>query len=484
MKIHELLEALKPSQYRKYVKGWDKSKYDDVFKGKYRIELEAPVEVNKAKPDPYVKQALYDAGYEIVDYQAGLAKKENDKRHIKIGKVLKDPDMLKRFTNDPSRASSKSKLKIVVSRHPYDIAGMSTGRGWTSCMNIDIGSNKNYVAIDIKEGTLVAYLVDTEDKDIKKPKARVLIKPFINKKSDKVALGVSNAIYGDAPDWFGDKVVEWADSVNDSKKLQGIFTFPPNLYDDDEADTMIHGEVSPEEVADKLDDPKLPYSAIRLMAKKKLITDEVLLLCTELDVPILKRLLNFCNLKPEIQIAWCNRKDDNAADILDAMFNEGVSEHGPCEEAIIAAIKHDIHSLYILRKHKYVLKSNMVKPATDSILDAFYSDNMNENMMHIIIVEFQRNKLKVPAEALKQIAKNGEAAIHYANLNHIRFEDGEKAMAEDIPNTFNTFKNSLLPYMLQIWFDKNRVRPKILLDKLKENEACWLDYVKKTDYKD
>ena len=411
MKIHELLEALKPSQYRKYVKGWDKSKYDDIFKGKYRIELDTPTEPNKAKPDPYVEQALYDAGYKIVDYQEGTAKKDNDNRHIKIGKILKDPDTLKRFTNDPSRASGKSTLKIVISRHPYDIAGMSTGRGWTSCMNIDTGTNKNYVAIDIKEGTLVAYLVDIEDKDIKKPKARVLIKPFINKKSDKVSLGVSNAIYGSPPNWFGDAVAEWADSVNDSKKLQGIFTFHPNLYDDDEADTMIYGKVSPEEVVDKIEDPKVPYSAIRLMFKKKLITDEVLLLCTELDVSILKRLLNFCNLKPEIQIAWCNRKDDNAADILDAMFNEGVGEHGPCEEAIIAAIKHDIHSLYILRKHRYVLKSNMVKPATDIILDSSYSDNMNENMMRNLINEFQRNKLKVPAEALKQIAKNGEVAI-------------------------------------------------------------------------
>ena len=67
---------------------------------------------------------------------------------------------------------------IIISRHPYDIAGMSTGRGWRSCMHLEDGQFNEYVPQTIAAGGLIAYLCNEDDKNIKNPKGRVLIKPF------------------------------------------------------------------------------------------------------------------------------------------------------------------------------------------------------------------------------------------------------------------------------------------------------------------
>ena len=62
--------------------------------------------------------------------------------------------MLKQFVDSPSRRSAKkSDLKIVISQDPHDIGQMSTGRDWTSCMELDKGSHHNSVYCEIKEGS-------------------------------------------------------------------------------------------------------------------------------------------------------------------------------------------------------------------------------------------------------------------------------------------------------------------------------------------
>lgn len=105
----------------------------------------------------------------------------------KIGKLMgnSDPDLLKFFANDPIRlgknimsAINSNNLWIVFSNHNYDIAGMSTNRDWTSCMNIIDGDNKDYVEEDIKYGTIVAYIIDKKDTNINHPYGRVLVKPY------------------------------------------------------------------------------------------------------------------------------------------------------------------------------------------------------------------------------------------------------------------------------------------------------------------
>ena len=232
-------EALRPSQYRGLVKGWDKTKYANLFGGKYRIyiPLEAAAPSNQQiKINPQVKQEVENLGYTIDDYLKGIASKtENGRvRQIKIGKLL-SPETTKIFANDPVRgATRQSNQMVVISRHPYDIAGMSTDRGWSSCMNLDDpDNNHHYVPLDIEAGTVIAYLIDSNDKNINRPKARMLIKPFLNVLGNhEVAFGIEDKLYGTAPPEFSKTVEAWADKINASHQLAGIFELDPSLYGD------------------------------------------------------------------------------------------------------------------------------------------------------------------------------------------------------------------------------------------------------------
>jgi len=133
---------------------------------------------------------------ENVDYIAGTCtisfknrgrNKKTDTR--KIGKILAKNGVmydgisaLDWYNADPIRLRKKltsaDNLTIAISDHAYDIAGMSTGRDWTSCMNIEGGSCYEYVKSDIELGTIVAYLCEASDTNIEKPYARILIKPY------------------------------------------------------------------------------------------------------------------------------------------------------------------------------------------------------------------------------------------------------------------------------------------------------------------
>lgn len=94
---------------------------------------------------------------------------------------------MKLFENDQKRTlyRKQGNLLVVISRHPYDVVGASTGRSWTSCMNVDTGRNKKYIAEDIKHGTLVAYLVKNTDKNINHPIARIRLMRYFREANPK-----------------------------------------------------------------------------------------------------------------------------------------------------------------------------------------------------------------------------------------------------------------------------------------------------------
>jgi hypothetical protein len=238
MRYSEFSEALKPSEYRNLVKGWDKTRYADLFGGRNRIylPLEAPETATTVRVNPQVGWEVERAGYKIDDYVKGIASKTDGGRvrQIKIGKLL-TPATAQVFANDPARqATKKADQLVVISRHPYDIAGMSTDRGWRSCMNLrNHGKMTRFVPLDIEAGTVIAYLIDANDKNINRPQARMLIKPFVNILGDhQVALGIEDQIYGSAPGTFGKTVAAWVKKINDSRQLDGIFELDPRLYHD------------------------------------------------------------------------------------------------------------------------------------------------------------------------------------------------------------------------------------------------------------
>lgn len=167
------------------------------------------VDIDKVKNDgkscqyyESVKDLLDKLDYTIKDYVAGICTKKDDSREFKIGKILSANKATKKvidgFANSPVRSSSKNGKVITISRNPVDIILMSTLRGWTSCMNIERGHSQ-YVSMDMMHGTLVAYVHDKTDSDIKNPSGRVLLKPaqYVNEDTQEVSfLYVAERSYG------------------------------------------------------------------------------------------------------------------------------------------------------------------------------------------------------------------------------------------------------------------------------------------------
>jgi len=237
------VSAVPLSIARPMVAGWDKARYEDIFlkfehsRNKYRIYL--PLvgnEINHAITVPQqVSEVLQEQGYVVEDYLAGIAvRTDNPKKKIKIGKLLKEPSSKKVFDNDPQRSAIKNvKQWVVISRHPYDILGMSFDRGWTSCMNVHSGVNKHYLQQDVKAGTLVAYLIKDLDKNINSPSARILLKPYFLDKGKETLLspGGPDTIYGTAPRSFYNTVVKFCEKIN-AGKPNGTYLLSSLLYDD------------------------------------------------------------------------------------------------------------------------------------------------------------------------------------------------------------------------------------------------------------
>jgi len=238
-----LYEMLKPSEYRPLIKGWDKTRLEKVFKSSplekdrkaYRLFI--PLSPDIVPPD--IRKAIEREGYTFSthDYLDGYAKKGN--RKIKIGKIL--PDALKqKFANDPARQVKGSydpnqDYTAIISRHPYDVAKMSTRQGWTSCQDLVSGKECRFVPKDIEAGTLVAYMIKTSDRDLtdplKSPVGRTLIKPFINNKNE-TAYAREVKAYGKVNDKFMETIKDWVNWLNKQTGVKGIFVLQSDVYKD------------------------------------------------------------------------------------------------------------------------------------------------------------------------------------------------------------------------------------------------------------
>jgi hypothetical protein len=243
-------EALKPSQYRSMVKGWDSSRLADAFqqwpgqknRTATRLYIDLPSTQTVAQAPDWVSEKIQQLGYEIVDYTRGLAqKKTGNQNSTKIGKILtaaaqqgdsEATDALRFFQNDQQRTSTRAEYRGVISRHPYDVAGMSTDRGWTSCQDLVRGSQCHYVPQDIRAGTLVAYMIKKDDVDLKAPVGRVLLKPYINNQN-QTAYAPHKESYGSVTDEFLQAVNRFAGWLNRQRGITGAFELHPDVYDSD-----------------------------------------------------------------------------------------------------------------------------------------------------------------------------------------------------------------------------------------------------------
>ena len=181
-----------------------------------------------------VETALQGTDFKLKDYKTGVV---TDKygRETKLGKALSKigkPDLVNKFNGDKTRESAKkTDFIIVFSKHPYDIAGMSTDRGWTSCMDLYSGRNAFHVQWDVNEGSFICYLTKPEDTNLNKPTGRILIKPYVNVNDKKdVLYSPEQKIYGTAPDQFLSTVNDVLSDIQGEKI--GKFKLSQKLYCD------------------------------------------------------------------------------------------------------------------------------------------------------------------------------------------------------------------------------------------------------------
>lgn len=241
--ISEALSDDEKSKVDTWEKG-DNSFSDHVFgdsqSQRKSVELEHPE--RKSEHHSKVEEHLAKHGFSVADYKSGKAKDKYG-REVNIGKALektKAPDEIKKgFANDPSRQQQKktsgSDLHVCLSRHPHDVAGMtSSGHSWEneSCMNFKSGSNRRYLQQDVKHGTHIAYLTHKDDHDNSHPLARIALKKFTNidDPHDHI-LRPEDRTYGNAPDAFHHTVHKLLNHHFPGKE-DAIYKKHDDVYDD------------------------------------------------------------------------------------------------------------------------------------------------------------------------------------------------------------------------------------------------------------
>ncbi|NDK09137.1 hypothetical protein EOM39_07930, partial [Candidatus Gracilibacteria bacterium] len=185
---------------------------------------------------------------------------EDIHERVKIFKLNFKKDLLDAYAlNLPPKSmltdSKGVSLSIVVSRDPYDIVGMSTDRRWSSCMRLpnyndpdDYGGQCfDHLQHDIRLGTLVAYLIESTDKNIDKPYARIAIKPHLNIEKKSVYLFSEDRVYHDNSlgtdtyEKFKSTVDKFLSEVQDES--EGIFMLPDQLYNDSNSRVKTQGNL-------------------------------------------------------------------------------------------------------------------------------------------------------------------------------------------------------------------------------------------------
>ena len=148
---------------------------------------------------------------EIIDYNRGLCR-DKDGREMRIGRLLRkygEDGLLKAYNQSKTNfLKNIDDLQVVISRHPYDIIGMSTNRGWTTCHDINDkrygGDHLHGIRTSLNRGSLVAYLIRKKDRNIENPISRCLISSDFNGR-----VSVDRHVYGTRVKEFTDFLENW-----------------------------------------------------------------------------------------------------------------------------------------------------------------------------------------------------------------------------------------------------------------------------------
>ncbi len=300
-------EAVDLSTAKRHIKNQDYKDFrNDVFEGSDRIILPTDVALDNVVDDRTARDIGADLTYfgfgfddTMEDYSKGFTyprkspdykelrnlkfdvkrggtdyprynKYELDlKNKFKVGKVLsaiikfleKHPedfrsiyyldsykDALKQFIEDPTRSKADINYKVVISRHPYDILGMSTDRNWTSCMNIGSqnivykkdrsrGAHAKMIPGFIKQKGLIAYLIAEKEINkesgkckLQKPISRINLIPHVNANGE-IAYGIGK-MYGLRVPEFNAAVTAFVNNSLNINIKDDYYDIPKDVYHD------------------------------------------------------------------------------------------------------------------------------------------------------------------------------------------------------------------------------------------------------------
>ncbi|MHA2279858.1 MAG: hypothetical protein ACXAC5_03150 [Promethearchaeota archaeon] len=250
-----------------------------------------PFQSEEAAVDEDVVGVLSEESCEVTDYRGGYCRQ--GKRIFRITKVLNQAkqkalqdahnrfnngevydlereleetnkfydDVINTFVNSAFRVSKEqTAFNIVISQNPHDVAQMSTGRGWTSCMELGSDGHSQDIFCEVAEGGLVAYLIRFDDPEIQNPLARIAIRRFVNKDGESVAFP-EDSIYGNELPGFGEQVRDW---LNSKQKIgPGFYRRTGGEYSDTfSGRTQLVGPSDPKAVMDWFNgnDPNARFS--------------------------------------------------------------------------------------------------------------------------------------------------------------------------------------------------------------------------------
>jgi hypothetical protein len=275
--INEAIPLDKAKQLTKRARKSYKTLFNNIFGKEHRLVIKSSITEDEGTGALVLRSPVFSQisdfikryGYVMEvpdDYAKGIAYKGEDRKNpTKIGKILNkyeepkefmrngkkvfDKPLLDAFKNDPLRQSANKRYSIVISRHPYDIAGMSTDRNWTSCMDLGTdrviykhtknkeGSNANFIDEYVKNPVLIAYLTDPNDVTsrgkpaLKRPVSRILLYPFKSEEGE-IAYGLGDP-YGVKSEKFTEELKKWVNkNLNKGVDNNKIYQRIPYIYYD------------------------------------------------------------------------------------------------------------------------------------------------------------------------------------------------------------------------------------------------------------
>jgi hypothetical protein len=185
------------------------SKFNDIDKRHNRIYFKLKVEPSEkiSIPQEIIDYLNWHRCY-VLDSKKGLC--SYGSKIIRIGKYLNDynKDLLKKYSESRTALKNPDNLSVVICRHPYDIIGMSTGRGWSTCIDLN----------DTKYGGKHLYCLKNKmesgcfnDRNINNPVSRIAIY------KDYYSGLYLDKCYGAKVEEFINFVNNWVDGYNKMK---------------------------------------------------------------------------------------------------------------------------------------------------------------------------------------------------------------------------------------------------------------------------